>query len=140
MGVAAGWGAVADIANSPARNDLFAAVTIAFELPTTMLLYAYLAQFAIREMKRPGLRTGLAVLCAALPVMVVCSLAGFGLPRLLPRTDSLIILAVCGAYGTVMFAAAASAGVMMLSLAGALVRELALPRRESADTRIAVAV
>jgi hypothetical protein len=141
MGVAAGWSGVSDMHDSPARNELFAAVTVAFELPATVLLYAYLAQFSLREMKRPGLRTGLAIVCVALPVMVVCSLSGFGLSRP-PRgaTHVPLVLAACGAYGTVIFAAAASACAMLLSMAGTLVRELALPQREPADAGIAVAV
>lgn len=111
------------------RTKFFAAVTVACELPATVLLYAYLGLLA-RRLGRGELAGRFAVLAVLVVMLVGVGLSALVLSRRLQgaHTDGLAdaviqarhspaLLAAAGAYGAMALAVATWAVVSMLSLA-----------------------
>jgi hypothetical protein len=127
FGLSGGWAAFTRQLAGEFRSELFLMLTLPLELPATVLLYAYLARLARRELQRPRLRTQLALLAMLVPVLVCVSMAAFVQSRTLRGTEvSPHVLAASAAFGAAMFAAAAWAAVVVVSLAAALVRDRVL--------------
>jgi hypothetical protein len=136
VGVAMGCGAAWQAAESARRASplfsgvrrtaVFVVVTVLLELPSTFLLYAYLARLAALYAGGRSLHRQLRLAALAVPAVVLASLAvftvsrGYRDPRAAPA-----MLAAAGAFGAVAVGGALWTASLALTLAGGLVRRRA---------------
>jgi hypothetical protein len=103
------------------RSEIFALMTIALELPATLLLYAMLARIA-KEAGSERLSRTFRRIGWTIPALVGTSFVLFALSRWLrPLSDTPMVMIVCAIFGAAAFTVAAWATGALLRLAGVIV-------------------
>jgi len=111
------------------RSEFFALTMVLCELPATVLIYLYLSTLASTYTRRLALKRNLVAAGFAIPALVGTSLVAFLLSKDFRAARAApAVLALCGAYGALALAAAVWTGMLVLALAGALVRGHVLQR------------
>jgi hypothetical protein len=105
------------------QTVFYAVVTALLELPSTFLLYAYLARLAGLYAASSGLRRHLRVAALMVPAVVLASFGAFAATRGYRNAHAApAVLALSGAFGALALGIAAWAASLVLTLAGVLIR------------------